>query len=380
MKQKILTLGFTICMASAAQSGTVGPDFTGYYAFGDSLSDDGKLGQLAPPSVGGRFSNGPVWTEIIADVFRAANKETRNYALGGATAGAANTTDYSNGGTVPPAQVTALTALSTFQNQAATFGATVGDAGDNPLVSVLFGANDFFQQLGTAAFNPAQIAADVVAGIKAVAGNGAQFDDFLVSNLPDLGRIPAFNAELVIARSTLAALEADPAADPIEKAVAEATVQALSARAAGVSGATQLFNLALENGLAALETDTGLTITRVDQFSFFGDLIDRAGTLGITDTIFPCTSRLQDLQIAGNCSFVGFADDGTPLFDPDLADSRLFVDGVHPNRVVQAEFAAFALSAVDDRLPAPIPLPAALPLMLAGIGALGVIGRRRRAG
>lgn len=378
MKNQIMALGLVVGMASAVQSGTLADNFTSFYAFGDSLSDDGKLGQLAPPSVGGRFSNGPVWTEIIADMFRAAGKEAQNYALGGATAGTVNVTDYSNGGTVPPAQAAALTALSTFENQAATFGATVGQAGDNPLVSVLFGANDFFQQLGTAAFNPIQTAANVIAGIRTVASKDTKFDDFLVSNLPDFSRIPAFNVELVVARATLAALEANPAADPIEKAVAQATVDALNARAAGLLGATQLFNAELEKGLAELESNDGLIITRVDQFSFFRDLINRADSLGITDTVFPCTTRLQNLQVNGNCAFTGFADDGTPLFEPDLADRTLFADSVHPNRIVQSEFATFAMSALKDRLPAPVPLPAALPLMLAGLGIFGVIAGRRR--
>ncbi|WP_299779735.1 SGNH/GDSL hydrolase family protein [uncultured Roseobacter sp.] len=377
MKNQILSFGLAIGLATGAHSGTL--DFTSYYAFGDSLSDDGKLVQLAPPSVGGRFSNGPVWTEIIADRFRAARKETQNYALGGATAGNTNTTDYSGGATVPPAQVAALTALSTFQNQAATFAATVGNAGSNPLVSVLFGANDFFQQLGTPEFNPVRTAGEVIDGIRAVAATGAHFDDFLVSNLPDISRTPAFNAELVVAQATLAALKLDPATDPADIAVAEATVAKLNGRAAAIQGASLLFNAELENGLQKLETDDGLTITRVDQFSYFNDLIDRADTLGIVDTIFPCTTSLRVLQVAGNCSFVGLDADGQPLFDPTRADQVLFADGVHPNRIAQSEFAKFALSRIESQIPAPVPLPAGLPLMLAGLGALGVIARRRRA-
>lgn len=377
MKQQILSFGLAVGLATGAQAGPL--DFTSYYAFGDSLSDDGKLGQLAPPSVGGRFSNGPVWTEIIADRFRDARKETRNYALGGATAGDTNTTDYSGGGTVPPAQVAALTALSTFKNQATTFAATVGNAGSNPLVSVLFGANDFFQQLGTPEFNPIKTAGEVIDGIRAVAATGAQFDDFLVSNLPDISRTPAFNAELVVARATLAALKLDPTAEPADIILAEAAIATLSGRAAAIQGASLLFNSELENGLRDLETDDGLTITRVDQFSFFNDLIGRADSLGIVDTIFPCTTSLRVLQIEGNCSFVGLNSDGQPIFDPARADQLLFADGVHPNRIAQSEFADFALSRIEGQILAAVPLPAGLPLMIAGLGVFGVISRRRRA-
>lgn len=377
MKQQILSFGLAVGLATGAHAGPL--DFTSYYAFGDSLSDDGKLVQLAPPSVGGRFSNGPVWTEIIADRFRDARLETQNYALGGATAGDTNTTDYSAGGTVPPAQVAALTALSTFKNQAASFAATVGNAGSNPLISVLFGANDFFQQLGTPEFNPIRTVSEVIDGIRAVAATGAQFDDFLVSNLPDISRTPAFNAELVVAQARLAALKLDPAADPAEIAAAEAAVAALNGVAAAIQGASLLFNAELEAGLQKLETDDGLTIMRVDQFSFFNDLIDRADSLGIVDTIFPCTTSLRVLQIEGNCSFVGLNGDGQPIFDPTRADQVLFADGVHPNRIAQSEFAEFALSRIESQIPAAVPLPAGLPLMLAGLGAFGVIARRRRA-
>ncbi|WP_300060116.1 SGNH/GDSL hydrolase family protein [uncultured Roseobacter sp.] len=377
MKNRILSLALACSLATSAGAGVL--DFTSYYALGDSLSDDGKLGQLAPPSVGGRFSNGPVWTEIIANRFRAARKETRNYALGGATAGDVNTTDYSNGGTVPPAQVAALTALSTFKTQAATLAATVANSGSNPLVSVLFGANDFFQQIGTAAFDPARTASEVISGIRAVAAVGPVFDDFLVSNLPDISRTPAFNAELVVAQATLAALKADPTADPVEVAGAEATVAALSARAAAIQGASLLFNAELEDGLQELENIDGLTIARVDQFSYFNNLITEAPGLGIVDTVFPCTPNLREVQLQGNCSFVGFSADGQPIFDPTLADSVLFADGVHPNRIAQARFAEFALSSIEDRLPAPVPVPAALPLLLAGLGVFGVMARRRSA-
>ncbi|MGZ2259555.1 SGNH/GDSL hydrolase family protein [Roseobacter sp. A03A-229] len=375
MKNHILSLGLAFGLATGAQAGVL--DFTSYYALGDSLSDDGKLGQLAPPSVGGRFSNGPVWTEIIADRFRAAKKETQNLALGGATAGNINTTDYSGGGTVPPEQVAALTALSTFQNQAATLAATVGNAGSNPLVSVLFGANDFFQQLGTAEFNPVRTASEVISGIRAVAASGPQFDDFLVSNLPDISRTPAFNAELVVAQATLAALKADPTTAPEVIAEAEAAVAGLTDRATAIRGASLLFNAKLEAGLQELEAVDGLTITRVDQFSYFSDLIANASSFGITDTIFPCTTTLRELQLDGNCSFVGFTDDGQPIFDPTLADKLLFADGVHPNRIAQAQFAEFALSTIEDRLPTPVPVPAGLPLLLAGLGVFGVVARRR---
>ncbi|MES2217958.1 MAG: SGNH/GDSL hydrolase family protein [Pseudomonadota bacterium] len=58
--------------------------------FGDSLSDPGNLYTLmfgalpkSPPYFKGRFSNGPVWTDVVASYFDAKNISSRNYALGG---------------------------------------------------------------------------------------------------------------------------------------------------------------------------------------------------------------------------------------------------------------------------------------------------------
>lgn len=118
--------------------------YTSYYAFGDSLTDDGKFGMLAPPSLGGRFSNGPTYTEHIADQFIAAGLDTGNLALGGATGG--------------PVNLNPAGPLSTFGGQIATFTNTLANGvglptsadfsttkptapapGTNPLVSVLFG-------------------------------------------------------------------------------------------------------------------------------------------------------------------------------------------------------------------------------------------------
>lgn len=69
-------------------------DFTAYFAFGDSLTADGKGAPLAPPSFDGRFSNGLTYADRIAEDFAAAGLPTGNLALGGATAGPVNTTVY----------------------------------------------------------------------------------------------------------------------------------------------------------------------------------------------------------------------------------------------------------------------------------------------
>src|SRR5690349_9943924 len=62
--------------------------------FGDSLSDNGNfyadvLGFMpkSPPYYEGRFTNGPVWAELVQQYYFAkAQVETVNYATGGETA------------------------------------------------------------------------------------------------------------------------------------------------------------------------------------------------------------------------------------------------------------------------------------------------------
>ncbi|HYC67896.1 autotransporter domain-containing protein [Brevundimonas sp.] len=169
--------------------------------FGDSLSDNGNLyavtfgtQPLSPPYYQGRFSNGPVFTELLgfnAGRFTAGAPLTGsvNYAFGGArTDNAAN----------PPG----------MRNQLLAYTGAGGTFGSNDLVSVLGGANNLFQQLGAyGALSPAQqaatnpqafvqptalaAAADINFIVNSVAAAGA--GTVLVTNLPRLGITPQFN-------------------------------------------------------------------------------------------------------------------------------------------------------------------------------------------
>lgn len=66
-------------------------------AFGDGLTDQGRWGTLtnnryppSPPFHGGRWTNGPVWTEVLAEKLGIPLKPELNFALGGATTGPYN--------------------------------------------------------------------------------------------------------------------------------------------------------------------------------------------------------------------------------------------------------------------------------------------------
>ena len=183
-----LTVAAFGALASTASAQTYGR----LVVFGDSLSDNGNLyatiGQpTSPPYFQGRFSNGPVFTELLgfnAGRYAAGAPVTGsiNYAFGGAR------TDMS---AMPPGMRLQLQAY---------LGAG-GVFGPNDLVSVLGGANNLFQGIPGAAAT-----ADPAAAIRPIAQSAAGDINFivnsvasagagtiLVTNLPRLGITPQFN-------------------------------------------------------------------------------------------------------------------------------------------------------------------------------------------
>ncbi len=150
--------------------------------FGDSLSDTGNVflatggAEVGPPYYRGRFSNGPVWVEVLAQelglpVPRASLAGGTNYAWGGAETGPG---------------------LSFFDTpnvgmQIDFFLADRGGLVGDELIVVAAGSNDLFWQ---APFSPAQIAKNLAHDIRRLANAGGQ--TFLVPNLVAIGETPLF--------------------------------------------------------------------------------------------------------------------------------------------------------------------------------------------
>ena len=317
MRKKIAMAAFGAAFslaAACAQAAT----YTSYYAFGDSLTDDGKL-MLPVPYFDGRFSSGPVWADYIAERFTDRGLDTFNLALGGATAGDANKNadgDLTNGEYPEPLKV-----FATLNDQIDFFASNIfgASSGDNPLVSLFLGANDIFQ--GGNAFDAANALAD---GIERLIGLAPTLNDFLISTLPDLG-------DGVIAGQ---------------------------------------FNAALFDRLSLLDPEINLIV--LDQNVFQADLFPRLGSLGVTNFATPCL-----VPSAGfDCTIIGFDANGQPIRDLSIADTYYLMDDVHPGGVIQREFGAFALAALEDNLPAAVPLPAGFPLLLIGLGGLFALRRR----
>ena len=332
MFTRIMAAGLAATLAMPAAALTITERFTSYYAFGDSLTDDGKFGALFPPSLEGRFSNGRTYAEYLADEFTAADLDTGNLALGGATAGDVN---------LQPAGP-----LSTFGGQIETFAGSLASGfglptafdfsaqqadgpqpGSNPLVSVLFGGNDFFQ-----GFDMVAAANSVADGIRDIAGlgDGDTFNTFLVLDLPDVGGSPAFS---------------DPAASTF------------------ATGSTNIYNAQLTLNLIDLESE-GLNIVGFDSSIVFDRILADINAGG----------ALYDITSTGACT-ASLSDPGPSCLDLGIdPDTLAFSDGVHPSGAVHAVLGEAVVARV-----AAIPLPATAPLVLLAIAGMGWAGRRRAA-
>lgn len=276
-----LTIAAFGAVASAASAQT----YTRLVVFGDSLSDNGNLyaatagaSPTSPPYFQGRFSNGPVFTELLG--FNAGR-----YALGAPVTGSVN---YAFGG--------ARTDSSAFppgmRNQLLAYTGGGGTFGANDLVSVLGGANNIFQAFPGAAASPAtaqatmQAVATSAAGdvnfiVNSIAGSGA--GTILVTNLPRLGITPQFAAS-------------NPLVGPTGSALAD------------FSGTT--FNSALLAGLmTTAATRPGTNIILMDLYKISDPVAGSPGAFGLTNARDAC---FNGVTVCAN------------------PDSYLYWDGVHP--------------------------------------------------
>jgi phospholipase/lecithinase/hemolysin len=191
---------------TAAKAANLSPqNIDQMYVFGDSLSDTGNTftvtgGALPPPPYfQGRYSNGPVWVDDLAQdlgitltpfakIATGASMPTAgiNFAFGGSTTGTENTLNY----LLPPGSQN----LPGLQQQIGAFTSLVPAtqaADPNALYVLWAGANDYlptegnfvpYQQTGTTLTNLSQ-------AVNSLAAVGAK--NIMVVNLPDLGKLPA---------------------------------------------------------------------------------------------------------------------------------------------------------------------------------------------
>ena len=331
--------------------------FTTIIAVGDSLTDSGNAfratstvpGQavpVSPPYFGGRFSNGLMWVEHLANALGLQTTPSldggTNFAFGGATTGQDlhRIFEHDSGVLIPSLRTQVATYRLTLADPTLTDPTHMKRAPADALYIVWGGANDLRNvvQQGTAGATPASIASTAVDNISAVIRElqsaGAIY--FLVPNLPDLGRAPQQVAH-------------GPEAMQLATALSIA------------------FNNALENTLQNLERTFPVDIARLDIAAHFQELIANPQNFGL--------ANVTDTCLSGDISAPG-----TVCANPD---SYIFWDAIgHPTAVAQALVANFAFMALpplvatadaknpQDEIHVSLPL-AAQPVLQVRLGTTG---------
>ncbi|WP_425450449.1 SGNH/GDSL hydrolase family protein [Virgifigura deserti] len=224
-----LLVGMALTISTKAAAA---PAFDRLVVFGDSLSDNGNAG---------RFSNGPVWVEHLAERLALALEPARigggNFAVGGARL------DPRSGIYSLRAQADLFFGMP--QPNGRTLHIVFG--GGNDLLAAV-GSSDARAMVDAAVMSLKSILADLVA-------RGAT--DILVPNLPDVGMTPAMRA-----RGSGAMVEA--------------------------AHLTDRFNAAVERALTDIAAAPDLRLYRLDLHALAERARSDPATFGFVDVTTPC--------------------------------------------------------------------------------------------
>jgi phospholipase/lecithinase/hemolysin len=212
------------------------------YVFGDSLSDTGMVfratGGMYPPNptyFQGRYSNGRVWIEYLAESLHLSSKQTNNFAYGGSTTGSVGN-NY----------------VPSLLNQVQSFTQTHQQTNSDALYVLWAGANDYLQGVSSATI-PVK---NVTTAINSLTDVGAK--KILVANLPDLGQLPATKN---------------------------------STNSVNLSALTQAHNQGLRRSLKILsQQHSDVEIVILDANTLYRDAIANPATFNFTNVISPCLS------------------------------------------------------------------------------------------
>jgi phospholipase/lecithinase/hemolysin len=183
----------------------------------------------------GRYSNGRVWVEYLADRLHLSSKQTNNFACGGATTG-------SDRNALVPGLLT----------QIQSFTQTHQQTNPNALYVVWAGANDYLQGESGATI-PVE---NVNKAIASLAGVGVK--KILVANLPDLGQLPSTRTR---------------------------------PNSASLSALTQAHNQGLRRVLKVLTQQySALQIVTLDANALYREAITNPAAFGFTNVISACLS------------------------------------------------------------------------------------------
>ena len=275
--------------------------FSNLVVFGDSLSDTGNVsnatGGLIPPSppyADGRFSNGDLVVDAIAESLELPENESfgvggNNYAFGAAQTGE-GTSEY---GFLLPEPIDVPNIGQQIDLYLADRTPTQTD-----LFYIYGGTNDFISSvlLGEALPTPESIVGNITTHITELAEASAQ--TFVVPNLPSLGDIPLF----------------------LEQPEATAVL----------NDATEEFNQLLDTELDAIASELDVEIIEPDIYSIATEIQDNPADFGLsntTDAFFNQTDPISDptdLVLTGNPEEFFFWD----IFHPTAAATEIIAQEV----------------------------------------------------
>jgi phospholipase/lecithinase/hemolysin len=287
-----------ILLALASASSLTGGTIDAIYAFGDSLTDVGNAfigtGGVTPgaPYSAGRFSNGNIWIQDLAvalglPAITPSLAGGTDYAVGGAESG--NTTFHTAGLTDLPAQI-------------GSYQGAHPSADPNSLYTIWVGSNDLADITSS---NPAVVANDlglvtnnIVSSIGLLAGKGAK--NFLIVDVPDLGKTP----QAIAAGASAAATE--------------------SALAASFD-----YNFLIP----AVSSIGGINLKVLDTYALVDGIVASPSTYGFSDVTDACLTGVNYSIFSG----------GTPCATPN---TFLFWDRQHPTAATGAIISGAALTVI----------------------------------
>ena len=338
--------------------------------FGDSLSDTGNvfaatsadpdlpLFPPSPPYGGipglhpvqspGRFSDGPVWVEHLADILRLLNPSVErpaprllggtNYAWGGAVTGFISATYHPT--IDPQTQVTAGQPIGTqIESYLADISAgrvQPPDAGT--LFIVWGGANDLILTNERA---PAKSVKRLKTGIEQLIAAGAS--QIVVPNMPSIENTPGVGA------GTPSMFVATGLASNLDRKVDQ-------------------FNNRLDKTLDRIKTDhPGVTIFEPDVFALLEEVIENPSIFGFTNT---ATAAINEHELFINQQIV--------LNDNPF--TSLFWDGVHPTTAAHRVLARRIFEVLGQPIPGGLTSNSVIPepttMSILGLGLLAWPRRR----
>ena len=282
------------------------PPTSNLVIFGDSLSDMGNGNSslivstvfTSPPYFSGRFSNGPVWIEYVSDNFGLSTtfgdglSQGDNRAFGGAQTG----------------QGYAYLTLPNVGTQINNYLANVQSSfTSSDLLFLWAGGNDFLY--GSA--NPDLVSQNMASHVKTLALAGAS--RFVVVNLPPLEMTPEGASRDASESSTMASK----------------VIQ---------------YNSKLSVEMNNLSNSMNLSITLIDAWSIFNEIVSNSDHVGISNTQDQACSGgnvpifvVQILPICGSGASV-----------VSNVDEYLFFDKAHPSATMHKVIGAFATMNIGE--------------------------------